>query len=390
MEKNILIRYNEIHLKGKNRGFFEELLYKNIKNALFEFNAELKKVAGRYILSGYEEKDEKKILNRLCQVAGVYSVSPAYVVDTNYEKISALVTGLLKDENGTFKINTNRADKTFMQSSMQISSEIGGDCLENNKNLSVDLHNPEHVINIDVRENGKTFVYNKTMMGVGGMPVGSSGKGLVLLSGGIDSPVSCYLMNKRGVKLAAVHFHSYPYTSNLAREKVEKLAKILTRYNGDFTIYMVNVAKIQETIRDNCHSSFLITLLRRFMYRISEKIAKDHHIPMIVTGENLGQVASQTIESMTVIEDVIDSTVVLRPLITFDKIEIIDIARKIDTYETSIEPFEDCCTVFLPKDPVTKPKLENVLKEESKLDVEKLMSDALATIEKVVISNKES
>lgn len=390
MEKNILIRYNEIHLKGKNRGFFEELLYKNIKNALFEFNTELKKVAGRYILSGYEEKDEKKILNRLCQVAGVYSVSPAYVVDTNYEKISALVTGLLKDENGTFKINTNRADKTFMQSSMQISSEIGGDCLESNKNLSVDLHNPEHVINIDVRENGKTFVYNKTMMGVGGMPVGSSGKGLVLLSGGIDSPVSCYLMNKRGVKLAAVHFHSYPYTSNLAREKVEKLAKILTRYNGDFTIYMVNVAKIQEAIRDNCHSSFLITLLRRFMYRISEKIAKDHHIPMIVTGENLGQVASQTIESMTVIEDVIDSTVVLRPLITFDKIEIIDIARKIDTYETSIEPFEDCCTVFLPKDPVTKPKLENVLKEESKLDVEKLMSDALATIEKVVISNKES
>lgn len=390
MEKNILIRYNEIHLKGKNRGFFEELLYKNIKNALFEFNAELKKVAGRYILSGYEEKDEKKILNRLCQVAGVYSVSPAYVVDTNYEKLSALVTGLLKDENGTFKINTNRADKTFMQSSMQISSEIGGDCLESNKNLSVDLHNPEHVINIDVRENGKTFVYNKTMMGVGGMPVGSSGKGLVLLSGGIDSPVSCYLMNKRGVKLAAVHFHSYPYTSNLAREKVEKLAKILTRYNGDFTIYMVNVAKIQEAIRDNCHSSFLITLLRRFMYRISEKIAKDHHIPMIVTGENLGQVASQTIESMTVIEDVIDSTVVLRPLITFDKIEIIDIARKIDTYETSIEPFEDCCTVFLPKDPVTKPKLENVLKEESKLDVEKLMSDALATIEKVVISNKES
>lgn len=390
MEKNILIRYNEIHLKGKNRGFFEELLYKNIKNALFEFNAELKKVAGRYILSSYEEKDEKKILNRLCQVAGVYSVSPAYVVDTNYEKLSALVTGLLKDENGTFKINTNRADKTFMQSSMQISSEIGGDCLESNKNLSVDLHNPEHVINIDVRENGKTFVYNKTMMGVGGMPVGSSGKGLVLLSGGIDSPVSCYLMNKRGVKLAAVHFHSYPYTSNLAREKVEKLAKILTRYNGDFTIYMVNVAKIQETIRDNCHSSFLITLLRRFMYRISEKIAKDHHIPMIVTGENLGQVASQTIESMTVIEDVIDSTVVLRPLITFDKIEIIDIARKIDTYETSIEPYEDCCTVFLPKDPVTKPKLENVLKEESKLDVEKLMSDALATIEKVVISNKES
>lgn len=390
MEKNILIRYNEIHLKGKNRGFFEELLYKNIKNALFEFNAELKKVAGRYILSGYEEKDERKILNRLCQVAGVYSVSPAYVVDTNYEKLSALVTGLLKDENGTFKINTNRADKTFMQSSMQISSEIGGDCLESNKNLSVDLHNPEHVINIDVRENGKTFVYNKTMMGVGGMPVGSSGKGLVLLSGGIDSPVSCYLMNKRGVKLAAVHFHSYPYTSNLAREKVEKLAKILTRYNGDFTIYMVNVAKIQEAIRDNCHSSFLITLLRRFMYRISEKIAKDHHIPMIVTGENLGQVASQTIESMTVIENVIDSTVVLRPLITFDKIEIIDIARKIDTYETSIEPFEDCCTVFLPKDPVTKPKLENVLKEESKLDVEKLMSDALATIEKVVISNKES
>lgn len=389
MEKNILIRYNEIHLKGRNRHFFEDLLYKNIENAVFEYKHELQKVSGRYILYGYNEKDEKKILNKLACVAGVYSVSPSFVIDTDYNDISSLAVELMAKKKGTFKIETNRADKTFLDSSMRISASIGGDVLESNSNLEVDIHNPEHVLYIDIRENKKTFIYNQIILGVGGMPVGSSGQGLVLLSGGIDSPVACYLMNKRGVKLTAVHFHSFPYTSNLAREKVETLAKQLTKFNGDFEIYMVNVAKIQEQIRDNCHSSYLITLLRRFMYRISERIAKANNIPMIVTGESLGQVASQTIESMTVIEDVIQSTPIIRPLVAFDKIETIDIARKIDTYETSIKPFEDCCTVFLPKDPITKPRLENVLKEEARLNVDELIEESMKDIEKVIISGKE-
>lgn len=389
MEKNILIRYNEIHLKGRNRHFFEDLLYKNIENAVFEYKHQLQKVSGRYILSGYNEKDEKKILNKLACVAGVYSVSPSFVIDTDYNDISSLAVELMAKKKGTFKIETNRADKTFLDSSMRISASIGGDVLESNSNLEVDIHNPEHVLFIDIRENKKTFIYNQIILGVGGMPVGSSGQGLVLLSGGIDSPVACYLMNKRGVKLTAVHFHSFPYTSNLAREKVETLAKQLTKFNGDFEIYMVNVAKIQEQIRDNCHSSYLITLLRRFMYRISERIAKANNIPMIVTGESLGQVASQTIESMTVIEDVIQSTPIIRPLVAFDKIETIDIARKIDTYETSIKPFEDCCTVFLPKDPITKPRLENVLKEEARLNVDELIEESMKDIEKIIISGKE-
>lgn len=389
MEKNILIRYNEIHLKGRNRHFFEELLYKNIENALFKFNHQLEKVSGRYIVSGYDETNEKKMVDAISAVAGVYSVSPAFVIPTSYDGISSLAVSLMKNKKGTFKIDTNRADKTFMDSSMKISAEIGGDVLESNPELSVDVYNPDHILHVDIRETKKTYLYDKTVFGVGGMPVGSSGEGLVLLSGGIDSPVACYLMNKRGVKLTAVHFHSFPYTSNLAREKVETLAKLLTKYNGDFKIYMVNVAHIQEQIRDNCHSSYLITLLRRFMYRISERLAKKNNIPMIVTGESLGQVASQTIESMTVIENVIETTPIIRPLVTFDKIETIELARKINTYETSIKPFEDCCTVFLPKDPITKPRLDNVLKEESRLNVEELIEEAMAGIEEVVISNKE-
>ncbi len=388
MEKNILIRYNEIHLKGRNRHFFEDLLYKNIKNAVFGYDVNLEKVSGRYILSGYDVKDEKKIISKLSCVAGVYSLSSAFVINTSYEGLSSLSKDLMKNKKGSFKVETNRADKTFMESSMKISAAIGGVILDDNKNLVVDIHNPDHLLYIDIRENKKSYIYDSITFGVGGMPVGSSGEGLVLLSGGIDSPVACYLMNKRGVKLTAVHFHSFPYTSNLAREKVESLAKLLTKYNGDFKIYMVNVAHIQEQIRDNCHASYLITLLRRFMYRISERLAKANNIPMLVTGESLGQVASQTIESMTVIEDVIQTTPIIRPLVTFDKIETIDIARKIGTYETSIKPFEDCCTVFLPKDPITKPRIDNVLREESRLDVEALIAKTMESIEEVVISNK--
>jgi thiamine biosynthesis protein ThiI len=219
---------------------------------------------------------------------------------------------------------------------------------------------------------------------MGGMPVGSSGKGMLLLSGGIDSPVAGYMMAKRGTKLVAVHYHSYPYTSALAREKVEKLAELLLPYNGgNLTVYMVNMAKYQETIHANCNDSYMITLLRRGMFRIAERLCKDHDADMLITGENLGQVASQTIESMTVVENVLDSTPVLRPLVAFDKTDIIAVAKKIGTFETSIQPYEDCCTVFLPDNPVTKPKLSSVEREEQKFDWQGLLNDAYNSIEVV-------
>ena len=228
-------------------------------------------------------------------------------------------------------------------------------------------------------------MFEKTYMGVGGMPVGTSGSGLVLLSGGIDSPVAVYMMAKRGVKLSAVHFHSYPYTSNFAREKVEELAKILTGFTGDMTIYMVSMTELQEEINAKCDDSFTITLLRRGMFTIAERLCKKYGKKMIVTGESLGQVASQTIESMTVVSEVVKETPIIRPLVAFDKCETIEIAKKIGTYETSIRPFEDCCTVFLPESPVVRPVLHKVLKEQNKLDFNAILDRAMESIEVVEI-----
>ena len=381
MEKNILIRYNEIHLKGRNRHFFEDLLYKNIENAVFEYKHELQKVSGRYILSGYNEKDEKKILNKLACVAGVYSVSPSFVIDTDYNDISSLAVELMAKKKGTFKIETNRADKTFLDSSMRISASIGGDVLESNSNLEVDIHNPEHVLFIDIRENKKTFIYNQIILGVGGMPVGSSGQGLVLLSGGIDSPVAGYMVAKRGMPISALHFHSYPYTSEDAKNKVIELGKIISKYTGHFKLFVCSFTEIQESIHKNCNNEFMITIMRRIMYRIAERVAKSDGCQSIITGENLGQVASQTVESMTVTNAVVEGLPIFRPLIAFDKEEITNISKKMGAFDTSILPYEDCCTVFLPKHPVIKPKIEKCLFEESKLDLENLINNAISSDE---------
>lgn len=385
MEKVIIIRYAEIHLKGKNRGFFEKLLVENIELALSKFKAKLKHISGRYIVYNFQNKDEKSILNVLEKISGIFSFSPAIEFSSTYENIAQYAKELSKNLTGTFKVETNRADKTFPLNSMLVSKQIGEECLKNNPKLKVDVIKPDNIINIDIRENGSSYIFTKTQLGMGGMPVGSSGNGLLLLSGGIDSPVAGYLMAKRGVKLSALHFHSFPYTSPQAKEKVIELAKKLTDYSGNINLHIISVTKIQQEIHKKCKADYMITLLRRFMFRIAEKIAKDNNYKMIITGENLGQVASQTIESMTVVENVIENTVIARPLIAFDKVEIIDLSKKINTYDISIQPYEDCCTVFLPRNPVTRPKLEHVLREEVKLDVELLIEEAMNTAEIITI-----
>jgi len=385
MEKVILIRFGEIFLKGKNRGFFEKALINNIRKSLESIDAEVVKVPGRYMVQNYSVDVEDEIVERLSKVAGVFSFSTAIYFDTSLDNITENALQMMSNLSGTFKVVTNRADKTFELNSMEISREIGGRILSKNRNLKVEINNADFVLNIDLRENGKTFMFEKTYMGVGGMPVGTSGSGLVLLSGGIDSPVAVYMMAKRGVKLSAVHFHSYPYTSNFAREKVEELAKILTGFTGDMTIYMVSMTELQEEINAKCDDAYTITLLRRGMFTIAERLCKKYDKKMIVTGESLGQVASQTIESMTVVSEVVKETPIIRPLVAFDKCETIDIAKKIGTYETSIRPFEDCCTVFLPESPVVRPVLHKVLKEQNKLDFDAILDRAMESIEIVEI-----
>lgn len=389
MEKLLLIRYGEIFLKGKNRSFFENMLKDNIKNALLDFNVEVYKIPGRMIVSGYEHEDENKIISLLIKQAGIYSVSPAEMIDTSKEEIVKKAIKMVEDEEGTFKVETNRADKSFDMNSMDFSRYVGGKILSANHNLKVDVHNPEIRVNIDIRENNRTMLFTKTVMGMGGMPVASAGKGLLLLSGGIDSPVAGYMMAKRGTKLYALHFHSFPYTSELARLKVEELASKIASYNaGDLEIYMCSMTHMQEAINKFANEAYNITLLRRAMFKIAERLCLEKGFQMIITGESLGQVASQTIESMSVVGSVVKNVQIMRPLIAFDKQDTIEIAKKIDTFDISIKPYEDCCTVFVPDNPVTRPKKDNVEREEAKFDFEKIVDEAYSTIEKVVIRAK--
>ncbi len=384
MKTAIIIRYCEIHLKGKNRGYFEKMLKENIKNSLkgidFTFNA----MHSRYLIEDFDEFDYDIIVEKLHKIAGIHNFSKALVVDNDFERIFEAASTLCKDKTGTFKVATNRADKTFTPSSMETSMLLGGRLLElYAKNIKVDVKNPDFTVHVDIREDGKSFVYTDVIPCLSGMPVGSAGKGLLLISGGIDSPVAGYMTCKRGMKLDMLHFHSFPYTGEAAKEKVIELTKKVAEYNGGANLYVVSFTHIQEAIHKHCPEEFMITLMRRFMMRIAERLAKQQGDQAIITGESLGQVASQTIESITSSNSVVTMPV-LRPLIAFDKIDIIEIARKIDTYETSILPYEDCCTVFLPKYPAIKPNLERVKKAESKLDVDALIDEAFTKVEKYV------
>ena len=380
MEKVILIRYGEIFLKGKNFGFFENKLIDNIEKSLDGIGCELVRMNKRFFVRNYSDNSERKIISKLQTVFGIHSISRAILLDATEDEINGYVATIdLKGK--SFRVSVNRADKRFPINSIDYSKKLGGILLKNNNKCDVDLHNPDINVCVDIRENGSAFVYYDNIQCLGGMPVGTSGSGLLLLSGGIDSPVAGYMMAKRGMPIHAIHFHSYPYTSEDAKQKVIDLAKILKNYVGEFKLHVVSFTEIQESIHKCCNNEFMITIMRRIMYRIAERIAKNIGCQSIITGENLGQVASQTVESMTVTNAVVEDLPIFRPLIAFDKEEITAISKKMGAFETSILPFEDCCTVFLPKHPVIKPKIEKCLFEESKLNLENLINNAISSEE---------
>lgn len=380
MQKVIIIKYAELFLKGKNKGYFEQMFFVNIERALKGYKHTLRRPSGRYIVADFNEAEEENILAALKKVFGAHTLSAGYETSSSLEDIFEAAKSLAP-ENGTFKVESHRGDKKYPLTSIEISREIGGRLLEAFPSLSVDVHTPQHIIRVDVRENGAALVSGKDEAGAGGMPVGTGGKGLLLISGGIDSPVAGYMMAKRGMKVDCLHFNSYPYTNEQAKEKVVELAKILSEYTLGTKLNVVSVTHIQEKIHEKCAPELMITLLRRFMYRIAERYAKKIGAQCLITGESLGQVASQTIEGMTSSNAVVKNLPVLRPLVGFDKNEIIERSVKIGAYETSILPYEDCCTVFLPDFPAIRPKLSFIESEESKLNVEELIEEALSTLE---------
>lgn len=383
MKKVIIIRYSELYLKGKNRGFFERALETNLIRALNDIPHELIKNSGRYLIQNFYEEDTELIMEKIKKVFGVHTISLAYETASDLDSIFEAVK-LHARASGTFKIESHRGDKKYPMTSVEISKEIGGRLLAYAKGaLSVDVHTPSFTIRVDIRENGKALVFGEFIEAVNGMPVGTAGKGVLLLSGGIDSPVAGYMMAKRGMKIDCLHFHSYPYTNMQAKEKVVDLARILSEYTCGTRLCTVSVTHIQEEIHEKCKPELMITLLRRFMYRIAERHALRIGATCLITGESLGQVASQTIEGITSSNSVVETLPVLRPLIGFDKNEIIEKSVKMGAYETSILPFEDCCTVFLPDFPAIRPKLSDILKEEAKLDVEGLIEEAFASFEKI-------
>ena len=386
MNKVIVIRFGEIFLKGKNYAFFENTLFSNIKYRLKNIKLKLERIQGRFIVSNYAETDETSIIEILKNIFGIVSISVAVEVQNNIDEIKQFCKKIKLQED-SFKVETNRADKTFCLKSFEISSIIGEEILKNNPEKIVDVHNPKETISLDIRQNGKTYIFYKKIDCLGGMPVGTSGKGMLLLSGGIDSPVAGFQMAKRGLKINAIHFHSYPYTSEQAKQKVIDLANIIKKYTGDIDLYFVPFTKIQEEIHKNCDDEYMVILVRRFMMRIAEIIAKKAQCSCLITGENLAQVASQTVQSITVTNKMAYDLPIFRPLISFDKIEITSISKRIGALETSVLPYEDCCSVFLPKNPVTHPKMDHIQKNEAFLDAEKLINDAIDKIEVMHIKN---
>lgn len=362
MNNVILIRFNEIHLKGGNKKYFTKLLYNNIKDALKGYEYKIENIQNRLLIRDYF--DEEEIINLLKCVFGVHSISRAVELDNNIDAIKEYV-GAIK-VNGSFKCDVNRADKSFPIKSNEFAADLGELLLKANENARVDIHNPETVIHVDIRENGKTFVFDEIIYAYSGLPLGETRDGLLLLSGGIDSPVAGFCMAKRGLRQDILHFDSFPYTSPQAKEKVITLAKTIRKFIGAKFMYVCSMTKLQEEFHVNCNTEFAINLLRRAMIRVANEICKKYNYKTIITGESLGQVASQTIESLTSTNSVAEFPV-LRPLIAFNKDEIIQIAKDINTFETSVLPYEDCCTVFLPRNPIIKPKIKESLREEAKV-----------------------
>ena len=384
--KVLLLRFGELYLKGNNRNIFENTLIQNIKTMLNEEQFTFSKTFGRYVISNYDENRQDEIIGKLKKVFGLYSFSPAIEVDAQLDKIKEVISNIKLDKQ-SFKVFVKRADKTFPLSSMELAKVLGEFLLNQNVGSSVDLYNPQKEIYVDIRLNHKAYIFDEVIKCQGGLPLGTAGNGLLLLSGGIDSPVAGYLMAKRGMRLEALHFHSYPYTSTQAKDKVIKLAQLLCDYVGEIKLHIVSFTKVQEEIHKRCKSEYMITIMRRIMMRVAEKICIANNLGAIITGESLGQVASQTMQSMTVTGSVVDTLPIFRPCIAMDKEDIIAISKDINTYETSILPFEDCCTVFLPKNPVIKPTIKQAESEESYLNINSLVDECI-TSEEVVLINK--
>ncbi len=378
MDRVILIKYGELTTKKGNRNFFVNTLYNNIKNKLKKFDVKISKDISRMYIEFREEELEeiKKVVDN---IFGIHMYHIAYIVDTNIDEIKEKLLKVLKEQNfKTFKIETKRSDKSFEYNSQQINPILGSYVLKNISDIKVDVHNPDVLVKVEVRPY-HSYIYINGYKGSGGYPNGTQAKGMLMLSGGIDSPVAGYLAMKRGIKLDAVYFEAIPHTSLEARNKVIELTKKLTKYTDKINLHIVNFTKIQEEIYKTCNPTYCITIMRRMMYRIMEKLAKKNKGLIIINGESIGQVASQTLTSMSVINNVTNMPVI-RPVACLDKLEIIDIAKKIDTYETSILPFEDCCTVFVPKHPVINPNLGECLKMEELFDYETLIDEAVNSI----------
>ncbi len=353
MEKIIIIKYGELTTKKDNINYFINSLRDNIKNSLKDIDNKIIYDHGRMFI---ETSDYENVLNILKKTFGIHEINIGYKLKTNsLEEINAELLNLLKDkEFKTFKVTTKRSDKSYPINSMEISRKVGGTILKNIPNIEVDVHNPNLEINIEIRKN-EAYIYFEKIKGIGGYPVGTLGKGMLMLSGGIDSPVAGYLAMKRGIKLECIYFDSPPHTSKEALNKVKELASILSTYQNDIKLHIIHFTEIQEQIYKKCPKEYMITIMRRQMYRIAELLARRENCKCIINGESIGQVASQTLTSISTINEVI-TTPVIRPVCCLDKLEIIDIAKKIDTYETSILPYEDCCTIFVPEHPVINPE----------------------------------
>lgn len=383
MNRVILIKYGELSTKKGNRNFFIKTLYDNVKGKLKNFDVKIYKDRARMYIE-FQDSELEDIKSAIDKVFGIHMYHIAYIVDSSEESIKNGVLDIVKNESfKTFKVEVKRCDKAFPIHSGEMNQILGGTILRNIADIKVDVHNPQVLVKVEIREKN-SYIYLNAYKGSGGYPVGTQPLGMLMLSGGIDSPVAGYLAMKRGVKIDAVYFEAIPHTSLEARNKVIDLTKKLAQYSDHINLHVVNFTAIQEEIYKNCRGDYCITIMRRMMYRIMEKLAKSHKGYVIINGESIGQVASQTLTSMSVINSVTNMPVI-RPVACLDKLEIIDIAKRIDTYETSILPFEDCCTVFVPKHPVINPRIDVSIFEEEKFDYEKMIDDAVSSINTIKV-----
>ncbi len=389
MKEILLCKYGEIVLKGANRKYFEDMLCREMKKRARAYgNFDVYRAQSTiYIEPMDDDADMDGMFSAASKVFGIVAIARAAVCEKNMEDISRVATEYIPAflaGKKTFKVEAKRSDKTFALDSMEISREIGGVILDACPQMRVDVHHPDVTVKVEIREFG-AYISAGQFKGAGGMPVGTNGRGLLLLSGGIDSPVAGYMLAKRGVRIEALHFESFPYTSERAREKVLDLAKIVSEYAGDIYVHVVSLTHIQEELVKHCEEDYFTLLLRRYMMTIAERVAKMKNCSALITGESLGQVASQTMQAIGVTDAAVNMPV-FRPCIGMDKEEIVTIARQIGTFETSIQPFEDCCTVFTPKHPRTKPELEKVLVQENKVDFAALVEEAMESLYTVHIS----